>query len=275
MSTTDLLLEDPLRHLERLNYISQEVDADDTKQDVLLFTIPGNPGIISYYQPFVAKLHDLLCKSASSITSRFFAYGYSFANFGTQRHLGGPKQTPYSLQDQIEWTEDHIYDEIGRHLKTEDEKDIAPKVILIGHSVGAYILLEIIRRHTEQARLRGIDFDLIGGVLLFPTITDIAKSPMGIISDVGPNTLWTVRLRWQVANESLAIGTNPAPRFGSRSGCQVLGRPPTRRDTSALDPARWKVSGTRGPGYGSLHQEPDGSTTGHVGFFADRSSFRR
>ena len=184
MSTTDLLLEDPLRHLDRLNYVSPDVDTDDRKQDVLLFTIPGNPGIISYYQPFVAELHDLLCKSKSSRTSRFFAYGYSFANFGTQRHVRRPKQSPYSLQEQIEWTEKHIYDEIAFHLKEEAEKETAPKVILIGHSVGAYILLEVIRRHREQARLRGIDFDLIGGILLFPTITEIAKSPMGVISDV-------------------------------------------------------------------------------------------
>ena len=187
MSTTDLLLEDPLRHLDRLNYFSPEIDADDTKQDVLLFTIPGNPGIISYYQPFVATLHDLLCKSKLSMASRFSAYGYSFANFGTQRHLRGPKQSPYSLQEQIEWTENRIYERIRLHLKEEAEKEIAPKVILIGHSVGAYILLEIIRRHREQARLRNIDFDLIGGILLFPTITDIAKSPMGVISDVSLN----------------------------------------------------------------------------------------
>lgn len=63
-----------------------------------------------------------------------------------------------------------------------------PKVILIGHSVGAYVLLEIISRHQHTMRrkaMKGIkqqDPDLIGGILLFPTIADIAKSPLGRVA---------------------------------------------------------------------------------------------
>ena len=186
-STQEQLSENPLSHLNRLYYRPSDDGLDDTKQDVLVFTIPGNPGIISYYQPFVAKLHDLVCKSAAGATSRFSAYGYSFANFGTERHVRKPRQTPYSLQEQIEYTEELIYREIYNQNESErrDPED-GPKfkVILIGHSVGAYILLEIIRRHQEQVEKRNIDFDLVGGILLFPTITDIAKSPMGMISDV-------------------------------------------------------------------------------------------
>ena len=185
MSTTDLLREDPLRHLDKLNYVPPDVDPHDTRQDVLLFQIPGNPGIISYYQPFIDRLHGLLCESESARTSRFYAYGFSLANFETQRHQRKPKESPSSLQEQIEYTEDRIYGQIDFHLKAEEEIEQLPKVILIGHSVGAYILLEIIRRHEGQARRRDIDFDLIGGILLFPTITHIAKSPLGRISDVG------------------------------------------------------------------------------------------
>lgn len=47
------------------------------------------------------------------------------------------------------------------------------KVILIGHSVGAYMAMEILNRHRDQS------FDIIGGIMLFPTLMDIAASPSG------------------------------------------------------------------------------------------------
>lgn len=72
------------------------------------------------------------------------------------------------------------------------------KVILMGHSVGAYITMEIMRRRREKLKIaeklcvggtpRSSDeydynyddgIDVIGGVLLFPTVVDIAKSPNG------------------------------------------------------------------------------------------------
>ncbi|KAL8951767.1 MAG: hypothetical protein Q9222_002288 [Ikaeria aurantiellina] len=52
----------------------------------------------------------------------------------------------------------------------------------MGHSVGAYILLEIIRNHRKRIEDGAKDFDLIGGILLFPTITHIARSPSGTVA---------------------------------------------------------------------------------------------
>jgi hypothetical protein len=54
----------------------------------------------------------------------------------------------------------------------------------MGHSVGAYILLELIRQHRMRIDEGEEDFDLIGGILLFPTITHIAQSPLGMIYNV-------------------------------------------------------------------------------------------
>ncbi|KAL9038788.1 MAG: hypothetical protein Q9214_005143, partial [Letrouitia sp. 1 TL-2023] len=51
----------------------------------------------------------------------------------------------------------------------------------MGHSVGAYILLEIVRNHRKRIQSPDEDFDLIGGILLFPTIADIAQSPSGVV----------------------------------------------------------------------------------------------
>ena len=40
---------------------------------------------------------------------------------------------------------------------------------------------ELINQHGGNIEEGEADFDLIGGILLFPTITDIAKSPLGIV----------------------------------------------------------------------------------------------
>lgn len=54
----------------------------------------------------------------------------------------------------------------------------------MGHSVGCYMLLELIQQHRGKIEGGEEDFDLIGGILLFPTITDIAESPLGMVFGV-------------------------------------------------------------------------------------------
>src|SRR5205814_5595606 len=57
------------------------------------------------------------------------------------------------------------------------------KVILVGHSVGAYVMLEVIRRWKLSTQGFSPEtstiLEIIGGILLFPTVTNIAKSPSG------------------------------------------------------------------------------------------------
>jgi alpha-beta hydrolase superfamily lysophospholipase len=65
------------------------------------------------------------------------------------------------------------------HVKEQGAKDV--RVILVGHSVGAYISLEIIRRLRAQG-MAGDDFEkrVVGAVGLFPTVVDIARSESGM-----------------------------------------------------------------------------------------------
>ncbi|KAK5013236.1 hypothetical protein LTR16_003873, partial [Cryomyces antarcticus] len=56
------------------------------------------------------------------------------------------------------------------------------KVVLVGHSVGAYILLEILQRQQEsrrQDKLQTQYVEIVGGICLFPTVTHIAQSRSG------------------------------------------------------------------------------------------------
>ncbi|KAL8847363.1 MAG: hypothetical protein Q9221_007591 [Calogaya cf. arnoldii] len=141
----------------------------------LIFHIPGNPGLVTYYDPFLSTLHALLSSSSTLPSANFHIYGHSLAGFETteQHHeLAG-------LEKQIEFVDDLLYEQVD---EVRHHAGRTPKVILMGHSVGAYILLEVIRRHRTRIERGAKDFDLIGGILLFPTITHIAQSPSGMVA---------------------------------------------------------------------------------------------
>lgn len=174
MSTSDSFLEG-----NELYYPPSSDRNDPQAQDFLIFMITGNPGLISFYEPFLFTLHYLLSSSSVSHSSRFHIYGHSLAGFGqTEGDIG-----EVGLKGQIEHTEELLFKQVRRW--GTNQNDSLLKVILIGHSVGAYILLELISRHQESVETKGKeDFDLIGGILLFPTITHLAQSPQGMMYSV-------------------------------------------------------------------------------------------
>ena len=150
-------------------------------QDYLVFFIAGNPGLISYYKPFLKRLRGLLDYSSSE-NARFHICGHSYRGFETSPYSKYPSQ-PLGLHEQINFQEDLL----AHHVKHQhDTVGKSPKVILIGHSVGAYVVLEMIQKHWEMVDKKDVDdFDLIGGILLFPTIENIAQSPMGRVAKLG------------------------------------------------------------------------------------------
>ena len=150
-------------------------------QEYLIFFLSGNPGVISYYEPFLAHLRDLL-ESSTTEAAQFHICGHSFKGFELSSDAKTPGQ-PLGLEEQIEHQERILAHHV-KNLQIPNKKN--PKVILIGHSVGAYMLLGMIQRHWSMVAENDVDdFDLIGGILLFPTIENIAQSPMGRIAKVG------------------------------------------------------------------------------------------
>ncbi|KAL6337285.1 hypothetical protein AAG906_036599 [Vitis piasezkii] len=106
-----------------------DIHAEEPKLHVLF--IPGNPGVASFYKDFVESLYELLGGSVSvtaighvSHTKKNWEHGRLF-----------------SLQDQI----DHKIDFIQHELKNID----AP-ILLVGHSIGAYISMEMFRRSPDK-----------------------------------------------------------------------------------------------------------------------------
>lgn len=183
MSTAPLLRASPVECDEKICYEDSTNLEDGETQDYLIYFIPGNPGLIPYYQPFLSRLHSLLLTTSATEAARFHICGHSLRGFefsANTAHGKSPK-SPLSLEEQIKYQEYLLY----RHVKSHrDRTGNNPKVILTGHSVGAFILLELIQEHRKTVEEGEDDFDLIGGILLFPTITHIAKSPLGMIASV-------------------------------------------------------------------------------------------
>ena len=212
-----------------------------SNNDYIIFFIPGNPGLISYYHSFLSLLSD---PKTSPGTSGCAIAGLSLGGFEVSRAKPGDggrgedqgqekrifpavteaskakgKGSVYSLRQQIDLTAQRLKTLVETlslqhqqqsHPSTSLADDDTPpprcKVILIGHSVGAYIALEVLRMHRqnqnqnqklklwrrhsppptlidhegeESAPAPRADFEISAAVLLTPTIVDIALSSSG------------------------------------------------------------------------------------------------
>uniref|UniRef100_A0A5B7AYN1 Lipid droplet-associated hydrolase n=1 Tax=Davidia involucrata TaxID=16924 RepID=A0A5B7AYN1_DAVIN len=106
-----------------------EICAEDPTLHVLF--IPGNPGVVSFYTDFLESLFELLGGTASvtaighiSHTEKDWEHGRLF-----------------SLQEQIDHKMDFIQSEL---------QNIAIPILLVGHSIGSYISIEMFRRSPEK-----------------------------------------------------------------------------------------------------------------------------
>lgn len=144
---------------------------DPTVSYHLIYFITGNPGLIAYYDTFLGTLHELLFASQDKTSDYFHIHGQSLAGFeGNDPN----RPVPYNLEDQIIISLKSL--ESQRIPSGPRHGQLYTSVVLIGHSVGSYILLEIIQR----LRKNSSSINIRAGILLFPTVTHIAQSPSGI-----------------------------------------------------------------------------------------------
>jgi pimeloyl-ACP methyl ester carboxylesterase len=159
----------------------------------LVFFVTGNPGLVAYYNIFLSHLYALLSTTSFSQTNkaRFDVFCPCLRGFELEgnlsqhgKHTGKDKGPPYGLADQI----DAIEESVKRLVDETNKRDGGvTNVILMGHSIGSYILLEIIKRHRVRlakwtaGKVGEPDNGLriVGGICLFPTVTHLKQSPSG------------------------------------------------------------------------------------------------
>jgi len=167
-----------------------------TKRCVIIF-ITGNPGLIEYYRTFLTHLHSVLNQSSGDKGKEgalFDVYGSSIPGFEIEdvveeerrlrwRRIGLEGAAPFGLGSVIDGVERSVFNiamkYVGGGVGGAEEE---PGVILVGHSLGAYIALEVIERHRrrlgKKVRMEG-EPRIVGGIGLFPTIVNIGMSEKG------------------------------------------------------------------------------------------------
>ena len=263
MSTDFLLGHKSIETDEKICYEPNSGLFDGESSDYLIFFITGNPGLISYYQPFLFRLRSLLDSTSGPGSASFHICGHSFKGmeFAKDEAQAKPPTSPLSLGSQIDYQEDLLYGEVNSY---RDKHGKSPKVILMGHSVGSYILLEIIKRHRDRIHSGDKDFDLIGGILLFPTITHIAQSPLGMVACVSRESRLSIMADQQLSRPNIENPRDPSlPSYHGVFGQNII-TCAACKPFSTTSPASNEVSGTRSKYHCLVHQKSIGGSAGFV-----------
>jgi hypothetical protein len=199
---------------------------DSARHHGLVYFIPGNPGLVEYYIPFFESLRYLLDESQT--TAVVDIYGKSLAGFHDDDHEPFSKERPpYVVKDQIHFAYKSL---LGRRIQggCRDGQSY-DFVIIMGHSVGSYISLELFHDHLKDDSAAP-HLRLHFGILLFPTITHIAKSPNGLWLDLLNTVPLLERYGHRVVEGLLALLPRPVLTWITRS---ILGMSPASAETTS------------------------------------------
>ncbi|XP_032673859.1 lipid droplet-associated hydrolase [Odontomachus brunneus] len=160
-------------------WIEEEPLPHSTKQIVLVIT--GNPGVPGFYENFIKAINSKL-----SFDTPVWIIGHA-------GHVQPPEDLAIAMPTNKKWRDHYSLTAQVQH-KVEFIKTYVPEdaeLHLIGHSIGAWIVLNLLKDHDINKRIKKC-------YLLFPTIEYMAETNNGwifhnIISRVAP--LW-IFLSW-------------------------------------------------------------------------------
>ncbi|KAI0080372.1 hypothetical protein K474DRAFT_1590061 [Panus rudis PR-1116 ss-1] len=126
-----------------------------THSSSILVFIPGNPGLVDFYTPFLTAVYD---KSHHSLPI------LARAHLGHTPHLDGHRPYSASAHTRLEAQLNSIVELI------DTLQSCYKNIILVGHSVGSWLVLQALRFRPQ----------VVSSVfLLFPTIAYIGSTPNG------------------------------------------------------------------------------------------------
>lgn len=157
-------------------------------RECLIYFFTGNPGLIDYYEPFLRYLRTHLdaIETKRKHKVAFHIHGRNLAGFDDADHdkpFNTGSNPPHNVEHQLQTCMKHLSaaNSIpeGRPRAGQPFDD----VVLMGHSLGTYLALELFHRHMhDPAANPGLN--LRSGVLLFATVAHLAKSPKGVQLDL-------------------------------------------------------------------------------------------
>ena len=199
---------------DEINFTTTLPPSDDARKRVLVFFVPGNPGLVEYYRQFLDIIRKRLNDRVSHTGTQYHISGGSLAGFdvnpGSRREQARSQDLPLSLDSQVEDVYARLQSTVAR-LRAENNVQGDLPVVLIGHSIGAYMVLETVAKWKQLAKQGPTNMEITAGLCLFPTIYELNLSPTG--RQVGVRTLHHIALMletdWKCAT---AFDENPSVR---------------------------------------------------------------
>ncbi|XP_011618241.2 lipid droplet-associated hydrolase [Takifugu rubripes] len=127
---------------------------------LLFLIIPGNPGVVGFYRTFMQTIHSM-CRYRHPVWAVSHA-GHCAPPDSMDMLQGAAEDGDvFGLSGQVE----HKLAFIRTHVPR------GTTLVLVGHSIGCYIILEIMKRSP--------DLKVMKSIMLFPTIERMAQTPQG------------------------------------------------------------------------------------------------
>ncbi|KAK8864310.1 hypothetical protein IAR55_001557 [Kwoniella newhampshirensis] len=145
--------------------------SDGLAPEHLTIFVLGNPGLLGYYPPFLSHLHSLLPPTHAILAT---------SHIGQSTVVSSPEQ-PLDLLAQLE-SKVELVTHVRHYLDAwaQERGQDRPRLAMMGHSVGAWLSCEVMKRLNCDGHRR-----IEAGYLLFPTLGWIANSWNGW-------TLWPI-----------------------------------------------------------------------------------
>lgn len=147
--------------------------------------IPGNPGLLDWYTPFLSAIHEKSGKRLNIVAHAFVGHTPGIDIDHTDYSVASlPAQVEHVLE---------LFDIVKRNYE---------RVVVVGHSVGSWVTTQVMKY-----RENGVD----AAFLLFPTICDIADTPNGrrlssLFASPLPRAIaWLAKLTFIIPDRVLAM----------------------------------------------------------------------
>ncbi|CAE6494616.1 unnamed protein product [Rhizoctonia solani] len=144
--------------------------------DALLLFIPGNPGLVEFYTEFLEHLHHTFNKSGTQLAILVRGHVGHAPSLSTENAIlvrGHVGHAPSLSTENGAWTvglDSQVTSVIELYDSARDFYGPNTKIILAGHSVGSWIVTQVMHARPNTAS---------GALLLFPTVSNIASTPNG------------------------------------------------------------------------------------------------
>ncbi|KNC47402.1 uncharacterized protein AMSG_03836 [Thecamonas trahens ATCC 50062] len=185
-----------LQHPEARVLLPPDAEAPAEPPSTVLLLVPGNPGIVSFYEPFLLALYAAWGGKVAVAAVSHVGHIAGLPNevevpsldLPFASHIAGePQLAPTRLSWDLESQIAHK-SAILRAIAESPATAAAPKFVLAGHSIGAHIVTQLMLQSASaagaasgEAAAPGVD--IIRGINLFPTLHSM-KEHAGVLNYV-------------------------------------------------------------------------------------------